>query len=91
MLPMILSDNASFFLILLASSGGIPYYITPSDDIIAGNNTCRQSLQPCSTLETLAVNYKSITDFWENLTLLFLPGNYVVQNMTRSLHLNFTQ
>ena len=79
-------------MILLASSGGTPYYITPSDDIIASNNTCffeGRPLQPCSTLETLAANYKSITsdDFGENLTLLFLPGNYVVQNMT---YLNFT-
>ena len=80
--------QVSLFVILLASSGSTPYYITPSDDIIAGNNT-GQLLQPCSTLETLAAHYKSITsdDFGENLTLLFLPGNYVVQNMT---HLNFT-
>ena len=80
--------QVSLFVILLASSGGTPYYITPSDNIFTGNNT-GQLLQPCSTLETLAAHYKSITsdDFGENLTLLFLPGNYVVQNMT---HLNFT-
>ena len=81
--------QVSLFVILLASSGATPYYITSSDDIIAGNNTCsieRQSLQPCSTLETLAANYKSITS-GEILALLFLPGNYVVQNMT---HLKFT-
>ena len=80
--------QVSLFVILLVSSGGTPYYITSSDDIFAGNNIS-QLLEPCSTLETLAANYKSITsdDFGENLTLLFLSGNYVVQNMT---HLNFT-
>ena len=91
-IPVIMLLQVSFFVILLASSGGTPYYITPSDDIIAGNNTCfleGRPLQPCSTLETLAAKYKSITsnDFGEILTLLFLPGNYVIQNMTR---LNFT-
>ena len=81
--------QVSLFMILLASSGGVPCYITPSNDTIAGNNTCffeRRPLDPCSTLETLAANCKSITsdDFG---VFLFLPGNYVVQNMT---HLNFT-
>ena len=80
-----------FFVILLASSGGTPYYITSSDGIIAGNNTCffeGRPLQPCSTLETLAENYTSISyhNFSENLTLSFLPGNYIVRNNT---HLNF--
>ena len=84
--------QVSLFVILLAFSGGTPYYITPSDNVIAGNNTCffeGRPLQPCSTLETLAANYKLISsdDFGENITLLFLPGNYVVQNMT---HLDFT-
>ena len=82
--------QVGLLVILLASSGGA-YNITLSD-----NGTCSSEvlevledpLQPCSTLETLAAN-NSITsnDSGENLTLLFLPGNYVVQNM---IHLNFT-
>ena len=77
--------QVSLFVILLASSRGTPYYIIPSDDYFFEG----RPLQPCSTLETLAANCNSITsdDFRENLTLLFLPGNYAVQNMT---HLNFT-
>ena len=79
--------QVSLFVSLLASSGGTPYYIAPSGDIIASNNTCSfegRTLQPCSTLETLAANYNPITsdDFGDDLTLLFFPGNYVVQNVT---------
>ena len=73
--------QVGLLVILLASSGGA-YNITLSD-----NGTCL-SEEPCRTLETLAANY-SITsnDTGENLTLLFLPGNYIVQNI---IHLNFT-
>lgn len=77
--------HVSVLVILLASSRGIPYYITSSADI-NGNTTCvfkERLLQPCSSLETLVVNQ----NFGENLTLLFLPGRYVVRNST---HLNFT-
>ena len=74
--------QVGLLVILLASSGGA-YNITLSD-----NGKCLLAEEPCSTLETLAANH-SITsnDSGENLTLLFLPGNYVVQNIIR---LNFT-
>ena len=71
---------------LLASSGGTPYYITPSDDIIADNNTCffeGKPLQPCSTLETVtAEGTFYFNDFGENLTILFLPGRHIIRNNT---------
>ena len=74
--------QVGLLVILLASSGGA-YNITLSD-----NGKCLSAEEPCSTLETLAANH-SITsnNSGENLTLLFLPGNYVVQNI---IHLNFT-
>ena len=78
--------QVGLFVILLASSGGTPYYITPSDDIIAGNNSCffeGQSLQPCSTLETVAVEGTFyFNDFGENLTIFFLPGRHIIRNNT---------
>ena len=77
--------QVSLFIILLASSGGTPYYITSSN---GNNDTCfyeGRPLQPCSTLETLAATTSSY-DFSDNFTLFFLPGSYVVQNTT---HLNF--
>ena len=81
--------QVSIFVILLASSVGIPYYIRPSD---GGNNTCffeGRSLQPCSSLETLAGNNTSISsqDFGENLMLSFLPGRHVIKN---NQHLNLS-
>ena len=84
--------QVSIFVILLASSGGIPYYIRPSYDTIVGNNTCffeGRSLQPCSSLETLAGNNTSISsqDFGENLMLSFLPGRHVIKN---NQHLNLS-
>ena len=85
--------QVSLLMILLTSSGGTPYYITPSDDIIAGNNTCffeGRPLQPCSTLETLTEIYTP-TSIYQNsgpdLMVLFLPGNYSVVKM---ISLNFT-
>ena len=77
--------QVSLFIILLASSGGTPYYITSSN---GNNDTCfyeGRPLQPCSTLETLAATISSY-DFSDNFTLFLLPGSYVVQNTT---HLNF--
>ena len=84
----------SIFMILLASSGGTPYYITPSDDIIAGNNTCffeGQSLQPCSTLETLAAEgtLGFFNDFGENVTVFFFPGRHVTRNDTDLIFASF--
>ena len=75
--------QVSLFIILLASSGGTPYYITSSYG--SSSNTCfyeGRPLQPCSTLETLATTISS----HDNFTLFFSPGSYVVQNTT---HLNF--
>ena len=79
--------QVSIVVILLASSGGTPYYIAPSDNI-ADNNTCffeGRPLQPCSTLENLAATMRTISyrNIDENLTLSFLPGRYyVVKNNT---------
>ena len=78
--------QVSLLVILLASSGGTPYYITPSYDTIAGNDTCffeGRPLDPCTTLETLVVNSRTaIRNPDGNLTLLFLPGSYVIRNDT---------
>ena len=78
---------ASLLVILLASSGGTPYYITSSDDIIAGN-ICffeGQSVQPCSTLETLAakgISGSVFNGFGANVTVFFLPGMHIIRNDT---------
>ena len=64
---------------------GTPYYITPSDDIIAGNicSFKQRLLLPCRTLAaTATISYHN---FGGNFTLFFSPGSYVVQN----INLNF--
>ena len=75
--------QVSLFMTLLASSEGTPYYITPSDDIIVGNNTCffeGRPLQPCSTLETVTAE-STFYDFGENLTIFFLPGRHNITTL----------
>ena len=92
-IKLIMLFQVSIIVVLFGSSGAIPYYVTPSDDIIADDDTCffeGRPLRPCSTLETLAKSYSSVYHHHSrsgNFELFFFPGDYVLRN---NMYLTFT-